>query len=181
MAGFELALHVLLNHEGGYVNDKRDPGGATNYGVSLRWLRSQNIIDADLDDDGDVDEHDVRLLSRPQVAELYRRAFWEPNNVQDIESQRVAIMLFGLIVNTGPKRAVKMLQEALNVSRMRKSSLLVDGWLGPKTMEAINSTDSTILINHYKKIARAFYSNIVRENPILDKFLVGWFRRVSSY
>ena len=33
---FEIALQALLKHEGGFVNDPRDPGGMTNLGVTKK-------------------------------------------------------------------------------------------------------------------------------------------------
>ena len=34
---FHFAVNAILKHEGGLSNDPRDPGGAINYGISLRY------------------------------------------------------------------------------------------------------------------------------------------------
>lgn len=41
----------ILDREGGYVNDPDDPGGATNFGVTIHTLRRLGL---DLDRDGSV-------------------------------------------------------------------------------------------------------------------------------
>ena len=58
MGCFSKAITVILKHEGGFSNHSSDPGGATNYGISLRWLKSEGLY-GDLDDDGDVDIDDI--------------------------------------------------------------------------------------------------------------------------
>ena len=33
---FDEIIEVVLHHEGGYVNDPKDPGGETNFGIAKR-------------------------------------------------------------------------------------------------------------------------------------------------
>lgn len=58
MSNFDTAIITVLRHEGLFVNDSDDAGGATHYGVSLRWLKSIGDLDNDGFVDGDLD-HDV--------------------------------------------------------------------------------------------------------------------------
>ena len=58
---FDEAFEILIGHEGGYVNDKRDPGGETKYGIAKRSY--PNV--------------DVRNLTRAQAVDIYRRDFWQ--------------------------------------------------------------------------------------------------------
>ena len=44
MAHFDSCVQYVLRHEGGLSQDKADPGGITNFGISLRFLRE---VDAD--------------------------------------------------------------------------------------------------------------------------------------
>src|SRR3972149_6708748 len=73
---FSAAVEQVLEHEGLLSNDPRDPGGITNFGISLRWLKSIGTILGDIDKDGDVDAHDVAAPSRTQAKELYWLKFW---------------------------------------------------------------------------------------------------------
>ena len=67
---FERALPRILAHEGGYVDDPRDPGGATNKGITHKtysgWLRSKGLPDKN-----------VRYISDAEVAAIYRQNYWD--------------------------------------------------------------------------------------------------------
>ena len=39
MASFDVFLPMLLNFEGGYVDDPNDPGGETNKGITMATFR----------------------------------------------------------------------------------------------------------------------------------------------
>ena len=62
---------AILDREGGFVNDPDDPGGATNFGVTVHTMRRLGL---DLDGDGDVDAADVRRLSKAEAREIFIRA-----------------------------------------------------------------------------------------------------------
>jgi lysozyme family protein len=195
MAKFEEALQILLKHEGGYVDHENDPGGATKFGISLRYLKDQNIIDGDLDRDGDIDEEDIKLLTTSHASSIYKKAFWDINRLDNIKYQRLANMIFGFAVNSGNKQAVKLLQRAFNdlVNQDKElfnkarcgqfiPRLSEDGNLGPLTIASINDTYSeTDLINSYKDRMKLFYSVIAARNKKLKVFLKGWLNRVNSY
>ena len=60
----------ILKAEGGFVNDPDDPGGPTNYGVTLKALKR---LGHDLNQDGRVDIADLKQLSATQGFKfLYR-------------------------------------------------------------------------------------------------------------
>ena len=40
---FDKIIEVVLEHEGGYVNDPDDAGGETKYGIAKRWYPSVDI------------------------------------------------------------------------------------------------------------------------------------------
>lgn len=180
MANFDRAVEVLLRHEGGYVNNVRDPGGATNFGVSLRFLRNQSLINADYDKDGDLDENDIRLMNQRQASDIYRKMFWDKCGVSYINSQAVANMAFGLCVNMGPSPAIKLLQRAANMLAGH-GLLLVDGELGPKSVQMINALQPYDLLAKYKEAAIGYYEDLVERNPSLKVFLKGWLNRINSY
>jgi lysozyme family protein len=72
MAVFETAIDVVLRHEGGFVNNVHDSGGATNFGISLRFLRDYPG-DGDFDGDGDVDIDDIRKMTLTDAKRVYRK------------------------------------------------------------------------------------------------------------
>ena len=60
MANFDLYFPTLLKHEGGYVNDPKDKGGATNLGVTLKvWIANG----WDKNNDGLINYKDIQLLT----------------------------------------------------------------------------------------------------------------------
>ena len=70
MDQFRIFIERLLSHEGGYVNDPRDPGGETQWGISKRSYPSVNI----------------KALTREGAIEIYRRDFWERSRADDLSS-----------------------------------------------------------------------------------------------
>ena len=65
---------AIVAREGGYVNDPDDPGGATNFGVTIHTMRRLGL---DLDRDGDVDVNDVRRLTRNQAVDIFVRHYFD--------------------------------------------------------------------------------------------------------
>lgn len=185
---FLAAFTRLIGHEGGYVNDPADKGGATKYGVSLRFLRSEGAFDLDadgvkdfdLDMDGDIDSADVRKLSLDDAKALYHRCFWTALDCDALPAP-LGEMLFDQAVNGGRSAAVKMLQSAINLPR---GSVEVDGVLGLKTrakVEAMVAAHGMAwLVTSYRYAVGHRYRMIVRRDPTQQRFLKGWLRRADD-
>jgi lysozyme family protein len=101
---FEKALKFVLLHEGGYVNNPNDKGGATNKGITQStyntWLRSkgQNI-------------KDVRNITDSEVKEIYYNNYWLKAGC-DKMSEKFAILCFDTAVNMGVSRVSEFLKAA---------------------------------------------------------------------
>src|SRR3972149_8182863 len=108
---FQRAVEFIFEHEGGLVDDPRDSGGLTKFGVSQRAY-------PDLD---------IRSLTKEQAAELYRRDYWLKCGCDKLPSA-VAVILFDAAINQGPAAAVRLLQKSLGVRP--------DGVVGPQTIGA---------------------------------------------
>jgi len=126
---FDAALEHVLQHEGGYVNHPRDPGGCTNLGITLATYR------AHIRRGGTC--ADVRRLSRSEAARVYRRKYWDLVQADALPAG-VDYAVFDFAVNSGPARAAKFLQRLLGVAR--------DGIVGPITIEAAESHDPAALV-----------------------------------
>lgn len=175
---FEWAFTVVMKHEGGFVNDAADPGGATNYGVSLRFLRKEGI---DIDGDGDINEDDIHALT-PQIArDIYRDKFWNPCRCNAIRSELIATKIFDMAVNMGRKQAYRIAQRAVNQLDY-DPKLTVDGLVGPATLNAINSLELTDyeLLEVMREEQAEFYTELIRRKPQLAKFRLGWLRRAIA-
>lgn len=181
MGFFDDAVQIVLAHEGGYVNDQRDSGGATNWGISLKFLKdftslnTENFNRFDLDKDGDIDFVDVKNMPRDDAIYLYRKAFWDRYDYGKLVSYPVATKVFDLSVNMGGAQANKCLQRAVRAATMIQ--LDEDGVLGPKSFSAINGADMHSLLAALKSEAAGFYRLLVKADPKLARFLTGWLNR----
>ncbi|MBD3728742.1 MAG: hypothetical protein IE933_03470 [Sphingomonadales bacterium] len=191
---FVAAFDDLIDVEGGYVDDPSDRGGATKFGISLRFLKAEGAFDEDgdgfadfdLDFDGDIDGADIRKLTPGDAQFLYHRCFWQ---VLDCESFPVPIgeMLFDQGVNGGNAAAKKLLQRAINACQARRGQNLieVDGQLGVATREALdrvihaNSIGMAGLVEAFREAVRDRYRQIVRRYPSQKRFLRGWLARAE--
>jgi lysozyme family protein len=161
---FARSLSVILHHEGGYVDHKDDPGGATNRGVTLATARA---YDLDKDGDGDVDKADVRLLTKDDAACVYRDGYWKAASCDKLPAG-VDLVVFDCAVNQGVARAKAFLQEALGVK--------ADGQIGPKTLAALKAANKADLVQRVCDLRRAHYQSL-KTFPTFGK---GWMRRLNQ-
>ncbi len=186
MSAFDIAIEAVLKHEGLFVDHPHDPGGATNYGVSLRWLRSlgdtdlDGYVDGDLDHDGDVDADDIKQMTRAQAIELYRTRWWRPEYDQ-IQSVPLAAKLFDTAINVGAAQAAKILQRAANQLAPDSKRVAVDGVLGAKTLGLVAAIAVAPLLAAYRSEQARFYLELVDAQPTTrSTFLRGWLRRALT-
>lgn len=148
---FDAAFTKLLGHEGGYVNDGRDPGGETKFGISKRAYPGEDIAN----------------LTQERAEYLYRRDYWGPAGC-DAVPESLKFQLFDMAVNSGVKQAVKTLQTAAGVT--------ADGILGPQTLMAIQSMPAARLVARFNG-QRLLYMTAL---PTWEAFGKGWARRIAS-
>ena len=110
---FEQAVAMVLRHEGGYVNDPRDPGGETRFGISKRAYPDVDIL----------------RLTEDEAKAIYRRDYWDKLRPDELP-QQLAICVFDCAVNMGRDKAVRLLQRACGVAQ--------DGVMGGNTLAAAN-------------------------------------------
>lgn len=128
---FDKSLSYVLRSEGGYVNDPRDPGGATNCGITQKqydaWRRSHNLP-----------SRAVRDITDLEVEAIYHKLYWD-RVAGDSLPAGLDYAIFDFAINSGPARAVKFIQRIVGV--------VEDGEIGPKTLKAISSHSAESLIN----------------------------------
>lgn len=175
---FDVALRRTLRHEGLWADDPADPGGATMYGISLRFARSVDPkeFDFDIDDDGDVDREDIRSLSPEIVTAAYKRLWWDKHRYGDFVLP-VSAKLFDMAVNMGAGQAHKLAQRA---ARACGAPLAEDGVLGPRSRAAITGLPPEIYIAALRSEAAGFYRALVAAKPASAKFLGGWLNRAYA-
>lgn len=168
MSSFDIAIPTVLRHEGGLVDNPNDPGGITNFGVSLRWLKSKGLA-GDINHDGDVDAQDIKIMTREDAMAFYLKFWWEPYRYQFIVAQMVATKVFDAAVNMGAPRAHRLAQGVVGLTQ--------DGVIGPKSLAEINAMPSLKFLEAYQNAMAQFYRGIVASNPARQQFLQGWLNR----
>lgn len=158
-ARFSRCVAEVLKHEGGFVHHPRDPGGATNRGITLATLadwRGRTVTPAD-----------VQAMTEAEAREIYRARYW--NAVQgDHLPAGVDLAVFDLAVNSGVGRAARMLQRQLGVAE--------DGAIGPRTLAAVGRVNASRLAGDLCRARLAF----LRGLSTWDVFGEGWERRVAD-
>lgn len=178
MAEFLAAVSHVLQHEGGFVDAPTDPGGATHFGVSLRWLRGlgdtdgDGWLEGDLDHDGDVDADDIRALTQDQALGLYRTQWWDRYGYGQLADQRLATKIFDLAVNMGAGQAHRLVQRAL---RAVGKTVREDGVMGPETRAAVDAYAYQGLLPALRSEAAGFYRSLNK-----PEFVAGWLNRAYS-
>jgi lysozyme family protein len=161
---FERSLSLVLKHEGGFVDHPRDPGGATNLGVTIGTARRLGI---DVDGDGDTDIVDIKKLRTTDAAKVYRHEYW--NKVAgDKLPDGVDYAVFDFAVNSGVSRASKYLQRAVGVK--------TDGEIGPVTIAAAKARPAAEVIEFICDSRMDF----LRDLKTWPTFGKGWTRRVAG-
>ena len=189
MAEFEKAFSLTSSHEGGYVFDKDDAGGETYRGIARRYnpsWKGWRIIDqikttntsklsAALDKNNDLQTH---------VATFYKRAYWDRFWGDNVPEQDIANELFDTSVNMGVKRAVRYLQEGVNLlNRNQKNynDIEEDGYFGRGTLKAISEyleiDDTKTLLKIMNTLQGMHYIDYMRKNPKQEKYARGWLKR----
>ena len=173
----------IIDREGGYVNDPDDPGGATNFGVTIHTMRRLGL---DLTGDGKVTAADVRRLSREQARDIFVTEYFNKPRIDELPGPLQA-SVFDMYVNAGGG-AVRILQKLL---RKMGQSVDVDGVIGPQTIEATRIAYEAApesFVDAYGIERRNYYYALADRRPASRKYARrrdggkgGWIRRAETF
>lgn len=174
---------AIIAREGGYVNDPDDPGGATNFGVTVHTMRRLGL---DLTGDGAVDAADVRQLSRKQAIEIFLDHYYSRPRIGELPAALRA-SVFDMYVNAG-SNAVKILQRLL---RNMGQPVSVDGVIGPRTIIAARMATEDApdhIADAYGIARRNYYFALADARPASRKYARtraggkgGWIKRAEEF
>jgi lysozyme family protein len=161
---FRECLAFVLKWEGGYVNDPLDAGGATNKGITQRtftaWLRGRKQT-----------SRDVKTIRDDEVESIYFEQYWTPIAGERM-NQPVDLVLFDAAVQHGASRAIRLLQEAMQMP--------VDGALNQATLNSAMLDAPAQLAQDVMTCRAGFYKRIVENNRSQAKFAEGWANRLEA-
>ena len=146
--------------EGGYVHHPKDPGGATDRGITQStydaWNRARGRP-----------KRPVRGISKAEAEEIIVAQYMTPVRFDELPSG-IDYAVADWSVNSGPSRAAKELQKLVGVA--------ADGIVGAKTVAAVEKRDQVELINAYCNRRLQF----LRSLKTWKTFGKGWQKRVDQ-
>ena len=164
MERFEKIFDYLLRVEGGYSNDENDKGGKTKFGIIEEEARKYGY------------KGDMQDLTKDFAKNIYLKKYYLGNKLDKVVNDKVASSICDWAVNSG-RNGTKNAQIAIN--QLTNANLDVDGIIGNKTLEALNSVDSNKFLEVYHNLQRIYYKGKVEADRTQEGFLTGWLNRVQ--
>jgi Glycosyl hydrolase 108/Predicted Peptidoglycan domain len=156
---FDACMPFIFKAEGGYSDNPADPGGPTNFGITLATLRAY-------EGDPNLTADDVKKLTPAVAKEIYRTAYWNRMQCGALPAG-LDLEVFDFGVNSGPAESVKTLQRLVGVTQ--------DGSVGPITLAAVRQFNVGDLIARFAQARLAFYQSLN-----MPEFEQGWATRVAQ-
>ena len=164
MDRFEKIFDYLLKVEGGYTNDKHDKGGETTWGITKEETREFGY------------KGNMQDLTKDFAKNIYLKKYYLGNKLDKVVNDKTALSICDWAVNSG-RNGTKNVQVALN--QINGSDLVVDGIIGNKTLEALNSIDPGKFLEVYHNLQRIYYRSKIEADSTQERFLTGWLNRIE--
>ncbi|MBZ9578966.1 glycoside hydrolase family 108 protein [Klebsiella quasivariicola] len=173
---FSKISSVILQHEGGYVNDPNDRGGETNMGITIATWRAYAPSDLGIE----ATSNTLRNMTKEQAEIIYYNHYWEPKGFCKLETIKIALMIYDWTITSG--RAVtqvrKMLHNEYNIN------LVVSNTMDDDMIHCINAIeDQEQLLSRIAEVRKEYYRSLTITNGEPNtqvRFLTGWINRVSD-
>lgn len=152
----EVWLEALMRVEGGFANNKADPGGATRFGITIATLSDWRGEKCNVEDVAALDEEEAKSI---MIAK-----YWQVMRGDQLPSG-LDCYAADFAVNSGPARAARVLQELVDTK--------ADSFIGPKTIEAVRKRKPLDLLLAYHDARMQFLLGL----ETWDTFGRGWTNR----
>jgi lysozyme family protein len=164
---FAACFDEVLRHEGGYADHPKDPGGATNLGITRKTLAAWRKVSPWWA----LDKAEVKTLGRDEAAAIYRAQYWDRCGAGEMPPG-LDLAVFDYAVNSGPQRAVATLQSLLKVR--------ADGYVGPLTLAAIERRRKARGTGHLIGMLCNSRMGSLKRLAAFSTFGRGWTQRVEA-
>jgi lysozyme family protein len=153
------AIRRVLASEGGYVNNPSDPGGPTNFGITIADYRRYMKPDATA--------ADVRAMKVEEAKAIYREKYWRATRCDELPAG-VDYCVFDYAVNSGTGRVPKVLQRILGIS--------VSGRIDDATLAVLGKREARALVQSICDERLRFLQGL-KIWPVFGK---GWSKRIGE-
>lgn len=176
MASFELAIPIILKHEGGYQVHPKDSGNwssgkvgegvliGTKYGISaptlIAWRGRM------------VTPEEMKNLTEEEAKRIFKSKYWDPLQLDKVKDQQVATLIFDAADGSGVSLAKKHVIRALNKIGINTSEYSAD---------IVNKANPKLLHDSLKQVRIDFFKSIAEKDPNKAVFLRGWLNRMAKY
>ena len=167
-------LDDVLAAEGGYVNDPKDAGGETNWGITVAVARASGYVGP------------MKDMPKSVARDIYRDKYVVKPGFAGVASvsEAIAAELVDTGVNMGPATAIIFLQRVLNALNNEGSTyadVKVDASLGPATMSALRrylqlrgKHGEVVMLRALNALQGARYIELAESRPANERFAFGW-------
>ncbi len=149
------SIERVLGHEGGYTNNPKDPGGETNWGITIAVARANGYTGP------------MKAMPRETAVAIYKKLYWDTVKGDQLPSA-IAFQVFDAGVNHGVTRASVWLQKCVGTAQ--------DGKIGPATLAAVARRPDAQLVFAFLAIRTQFYTDL----STFSTFGKGWTRRIAG-
>tara|TARA_Y100000590_G_scaffold338274_1_gene385459 strand:+ start:813 stop:1343 length:531 start_codon:yes stop_codon:yes gene_type:complete len=160
-------INGIIKREGGYVDDSRDSGGKTCYGITEKVAREHGFV-------GHMSD-----LPKKKAFDIYASEYWHSVRADDLEkvSGQIAEEVVDTAVNMGPTTAGVFLQRSLNA--LTENELVIDGMIGNKTIKALNDyivrrEDDKVILKALNCLQGSAYIELTERRKKDKAFIYGW-------
>lgn len=172
-------IDAAIGREGGYVNNPKDKGGPTRWGITEQVARAHGYAG------------DMRALPRETAVRIFRTIYLIDTGFDQILAMSPALgdLLFDTGINMGVVHAGKFLQRALNLFNQEGdhyADLQVDGACGRLTRLALSAyfqrrgssgEGLAVLLHTVHSFRTTRYEDISIARPANEAFAYGWVAR----
>jgi lysozyme family protein len=171
-------LAAILATEGGYVDNKDDRGGVTNFGITEAVARANGFTGS------------MREMTKDQALAIYQQQyFFKPKFDLVMKlSAPIAAEVFDCGVNMGPSVPSKWLQRILNALNRKGQDypdMVVDGNIGPSTLAALKTFLDKRGEEGEERLLKALnacqgyrYLELCEGREANETFFFGWLERI---
>lgn len=174
---FHKISRIVLVHEGGYVNDPSDSGGATNMGIA--WNTWVAYAEEDIGVKPTLDN--LKELTVGQAETIYYKRYWKPRGFCKFENIKTALMIYDWSITSGG--AIREISRLVNE---KYTSVSISVSLNDELIFKINDIDDQEeLVSSIADIRKEYYRSLTINSktglPNKNiKFLKGWINRVND-